>query len=148
MRNRRKTLLRDHSVPEVTLKTCPRHYSVSAVPETLTVQGPKRPPGLFLYESLNSNSGNYYHSLIISRKPFFWTTKDFFTSEDERSQESIPTTRLFTVCTKTSLRRRSKLLFTFPDYASGNKRKKSLLFLDVADGSGIKSNRWFATFTK
>ena len=31
MRNRRKTLLRDHLVPEVTLKACPRHYSVSAV---------------------------------------------------------------------------------------------------------------------
>ena len=44
MRNRRKTLLRDHSVPEVTLKACPKHYSVSAVPETLTVRGPKRPP--------------------------------------------------------------------------------------------------------
>ena len=25
MRNRRKTLLRDHSVPEVTLKVCPKH---------------------------------------------------------------------------------------------------------------------------
>ena len=37
MRNRRKILLRDHSVPEVTLKACPRHYSVSAVPETLTI---------------------------------------------------------------------------------------------------------------
>ena len=44
MWNRHKTLLRDHSVPEVTLKACPRHYSVSAVPETLTVGGPKRPP--------------------------------------------------------------------------------------------------------
>ena len=44
MRNRHKTLLRDHLVPEVTLKACPRHYSVSAVPETLTVRGPKRPP--------------------------------------------------------------------------------------------------------
>ena len=44
MRNRCKTLLRDHSVPEVTLKACPRHYAVSAIPETLTVQGPKRPP--------------------------------------------------------------------------------------------------------
>ena len=44
MRNRCKTLLRDHSVPKVTLKACPRHYSVSAVPKTLTVQGPKRPP--------------------------------------------------------------------------------------------------------
>ena len=43
MRNRHKTLLRDHLVLEVTLKACPRHYSVSAVPETLTVQGPKRP---------------------------------------------------------------------------------------------------------
>ena len=43
MQNRRKTLLRDHSVLEVTLKACPRHYSVSAVPETLTVRGPKRP---------------------------------------------------------------------------------------------------------
>ena len=36
MKNRCKTLLRDHLVPEVTLKACPRHYSVSAVPETLT----------------------------------------------------------------------------------------------------------------
>ena len=44
MWNRRKTLLRDHSVPEVTLKACPRHYSVSAIPETLTVHGPKRTP--------------------------------------------------------------------------------------------------------
>ena len=44
MRNRCKTLLRDHSVPEVTLKACPRHYSVSAIPETLTIRGPKRPP--------------------------------------------------------------------------------------------------------
>ena len=44
MQNRCKTLLRDHSVPEVTLKACPKHYSVSAIPETLTVQGPKRPP--------------------------------------------------------------------------------------------------------
>ena len=44
MRNRCKTLSRDHSVLEVTLKTCPRHYSVSAVPETLTVRGPNRPP--------------------------------------------------------------------------------------------------------
>ena len=44
MENRRKTLLRDHSVPEVTLKAFPKHYSVSAVPETLTVRGPKRPP--------------------------------------------------------------------------------------------------------
>ena len=44
MRNRCKTLLRDHSVPEVTLKACPKHYSVSAIPETLTVRGPKRPP--------------------------------------------------------------------------------------------------------
>ena len=43
MRNRRKTLLRDHSVPEVTLKACLRHYSVSAIPETLTIRGPKRP---------------------------------------------------------------------------------------------------------
>ena len=33
MRNRRKTLLRDHLVLEVTLKACPRHYSVSAIPE-------------------------------------------------------------------------------------------------------------------
>ena len=44
MRNRRKTLLRDHSVPEVTLKAYPRHNSVSAILETLTVRGPKRPP--------------------------------------------------------------------------------------------------------
>ena len=44
MRNRRKTLLRDHSVPEVTLKACLRHYSVSALPETLTIRGPNRPP--------------------------------------------------------------------------------------------------------
>ena len=44
MQNRCKTLLRDHSVLEITLKACPRHYSVSAVPETLTIQGPKRPP--------------------------------------------------------------------------------------------------------
>ena len=44
MQNRHKTLLRDHSVPEVTLKACPRHYSVSTIPETLTVRGPKRPP--------------------------------------------------------------------------------------------------------
>ena len=43
MRNRCKTLLRDYSVPEVTLKACPRHYSVSAVPETLAIQVPKRP---------------------------------------------------------------------------------------------------------
>ena len=44
MGNRCKTLLRDHSVPEVTLKACPKHYSVSAVPDTLTTRGPKRPP--------------------------------------------------------------------------------------------------------
>ena len=44
MRNRRKTLLRDHLVLEVTLKACPKHYSVSAIPETLTIRGPKRPP--------------------------------------------------------------------------------------------------------
>ena len=44
MRNRQKTLLRDHSVLEVTLKACPKHYTVSAVPENLTVPGPKRPP--------------------------------------------------------------------------------------------------------
>ena len=44
MRNRHKTLLSDHSVSEVILKTCPRHYSVSAICETLTVQGPNRPP--------------------------------------------------------------------------------------------------------
>ena len=44
MWNRCKTLLRDHSVPEVTLKACPRHYSVLAIPETLTVREPKRPP--------------------------------------------------------------------------------------------------------
>ena len=36
MRNRRKTLLRDHPVPEVTL-------SLSRT-ETLTTRGPKRPP--------------------------------------------------------------------------------------------------------
>ena len=44
MWNRHKTLLRDHSVPEVTLKACLKHYSVSAIPETLTIRGPKRPP--------------------------------------------------------------------------------------------------------
>ena len=44
MRNRRKTLLRDHLVLEVTLKACLRHYSVLAIPETLTIRGPKRPP--------------------------------------------------------------------------------------------------------
>ena len=44
MQNRCKTLLRDHSVPGVTWKACPRHYSASAVPETLTIWGPKRPP--------------------------------------------------------------------------------------------------------
>ena len=44
MQNRCKTLLRDHLVLEVTLKACPRYYSVSAIPETLTIQGPKRPP--------------------------------------------------------------------------------------------------------
>ena len=44
MRNRCKTLLRDQSVPEVTLKACLKHYSVSAIPETLTIRGPKRPP--------------------------------------------------------------------------------------------------------
>ena len=44
MKNRCKTLLRDHSVPEVILKACLRHYSVSAVSETITVQGPNRPP--------------------------------------------------------------------------------------------------------
>ena len=44
MRNRGKTLLRDHSVQEVTLKACLRHYSVSTIPETLTIRGPKRPP--------------------------------------------------------------------------------------------------------
>ena len=44
MQSRFKTLLRDHLVPEVTLKACQRHYSVSAIPETLTIQGPKRPP--------------------------------------------------------------------------------------------------------
>ena len=32
MRNRCKTLLRDHSVLEVMPKACPRHYSVSAMP--------------------------------------------------------------------------------------------------------------------
>ena len=54
MRNRHKTLLRDHSVPEVTLKACPKHYSVSAVPETLTVRGPKRPPNDYEKQIENS----------------------------------------------------------------------------------------------
>ena len=44
MRNRHKTLLRDHSVVEVTPKAYPKHYSVSVIPETLIVRGPKRPP--------------------------------------------------------------------------------------------------------
>ena len=44
MRNRHKTLLRDHSVPEVTLKACLMHYSVSAIPQTLNIRGPKRLP--------------------------------------------------------------------------------------------------------
>ena len=44
MRNRCKTLLRDHSVPEVTPQACPRHYAASAIPEALTIRGPKRPP--------------------------------------------------------------------------------------------------------
>ena len=45
MRNRHKTLLRDHSVLEVYLKTCPRYYTVSAMPETCTTkaEGPNRP---------------------------------------------------------------------------------------------------------
>ena len=54
MRNRCKTLLRDHSVPEVTLKVCPKHYPVPAIPETLTVQGPKRPPMTHRVENLTS----------------------------------------------------------------------------------------------
>ena len=44
MRNRHKILLRDHLVPEVYLKTCPKCYTVSAVSETHTTatQGPNR----------------------------------------------------------------------------------------------------------
>ena len=52
MRNRHKTLLRDHSVLEVILRTCLRHYSVSAVPETLTIQRKNRPPKCELYRLL------------------------------------------------------------------------------------------------
>ena len=44
MRNRRKTLLRDHVVLDVTLKACLKHYQVSAIPETLTIHRHKRPP--------------------------------------------------------------------------------------------------------
>ena len=44
MKNRCKTLLRDHSVPEVTTEGLPKARSVSAIPETLTIRGPKRPP--------------------------------------------------------------------------------------------------------
>ena len=56
MRNRRKILLRDHSVPEVTLKTCQRCYSVSAVPETLTVWGPKGPPRTLVTDELRCSA--------------------------------------------------------------------------------------------
>ena len=55
MRNRCKTLLRDHLVLEVTLNACLRHYAVSAIPETLSIQGPKRPPingGESIYDAL------------------------------------------------------------------------------------------------
>ena len=44
MWNRHKTLLRDHLVPEVNPKGLPEAHSVSAIPETLTIRGPKRPP--------------------------------------------------------------------------------------------------------
>ena len=77
MRNRRKTLLRDHSVPEVTLKACPRHYSISAVLETLTVRGPKKPP---------INGGESRQQLgqyCNSRNTRIWL-KDNFLSETER----------------------------------------------------------------
>ena len=43
MRNRHKTLLRDHSILEVYPKTCQKLYTVSAVPETYTAQGQNRP---------------------------------------------------------------------------------------------------------
>ena len=44
IRNRCKILLRDHSVSEVYLKTCPKHYTVSAISEThATALGPNRP---------------------------------------------------------------------------------------------------------
>ena len=62
MWNRCKTLLRDHSVPEVTLKACPKHYSVSAIPETLTVRGPKRPPTFVTFFSstlVSIKTGNF-----------------------------------------------------------------------------------------
>ena len=34
----------DRMTTEVTLKASPRHYSVLAIPEILTIQGPNRPP--------------------------------------------------------------------------------------------------------
>ena len=47
MRNRRKTLLRDHLVLEVILKACLRCHSTSAILEPLAVWGPKRLPNQF-----------------------------------------------------------------------------------------------------
>ena len=64
MRNRRKTLLRDHSVLEVTLKACPRQYSVSAVPETLTFRGPKR-PSTSPSSSTSSGKGQNSDSILL-----------------------------------------------------------------------------------
>ena len=72
MWNRRKTLLRDHSVPEVTLKACPRHYSVSAIPETLTIQGPKRPP---------INGGESGHCVYEVNSSRHYKCKGLFTKE-------------------------------------------------------------------
>ena len=43
MRNRCKILLRDSLVLEVYHKTCPKHYTVSAVPETRAARGPNKP---------------------------------------------------------------------------------------------------------
>ena len=67
MRNRCKTLLRDHSVPEVTLKACPRHYSLSAVPETLNIWGPNRPPKMSgNFEKMSGNFGHLTHIRELS----------------------------------------------------------------------------------
>ena len=59
MRNIYKMLFRDHMVPEVYVKTCPQHYTVSAVPETRAVaQGLNRPRTMHVNISLVGNEKN------------------------------------------------------------------------------------------
>ena len=66
MRNRHKTLLRDHSVPEVTLKACPRHYSVSAIPETLTIRDLKDLPTTLCVNGVVSSNNSDNEGVLLA----------------------------------------------------------------------------------